>query len=101
MFFSIVVYPRIVTIVPCAIQQGLVLFRPIYDSSHLLSPDSHSIPPPTPSVVANPSELSSPGVCFSFMSRQVYRWVLLFLRSSAWTCTSCLPSSTSDTWSID
>ena len=46
-----------------------MLIHSIYDSSHLLTPSSHSIPPPAPSVAANTSELSSPGVYFSFMER--------------------------------
>ena len=44
------VYHRILNIVlPCAISRTLLLIHPICNSLHLLTPNSQSTPPPTPS----------------------------------------------------
>ena len=51
-FFSIMVYHRILSTVPCAIQQDLVVY-PSYTSLHLLIPNSQSIPPPLPLPLGN------------------------------------------------
>ena len=46
-FFSIMVYPRILNIAPCAIQEDLVVYPiSIYKSLPLLIPNSWSIPSP-------------------------------------------------------
>ena len=46
-FFSIVVYYRILNIVPCATQQDLVVYLPIHESLHLLLPNpSPALPHP-------------------------------------------------------
>ena len=47
-FFSIMVYRRILNIVPCAIQKDLVSYHSIYNSLYLLAPNSQSNPPPPP-----------------------------------------------------
>ena len=44
-FFPIVVYPGILNIIPCTVQEGLLFFHSIYSSLHLLIPSSQSIPP--------------------------------------------------------
>ena len=44
-FFPIVVYPWILNIIPCTVQEGLLFFHSIYSSLHLLIPSSQSIPP--------------------------------------------------------
>ena len=41
MFVSIMVYQRILNIIPCAIQPDLVVYS-IYNSLHLLTPNSQS-----------------------------------------------------------
>ena len=42
LFFSVMVYPRILNRVP------LLSIHSLYNSLHLLTPNSHSIPPPPP-----------------------------------------------------
>ena len=52
-FFSTMAYPRILNIVPCAIQWDLVVYLSyIYNSLLLLTPNSHPFPPPTCSPLA-------------------------------------------------
>ena len=43
-FFSIVVYRKMLNIALCALQEGLVVLPSIRRSLHLLTPASHSIP---------------------------------------------------------
>ena len=45
-FLSMMVYHRILNIVPCATQQNLVVHPALYDSLHLLTWNSQSLPPP-------------------------------------------------------
>ena len=45
-FFFIMVYHRILTIVPCAAYSGTLFIHSIYSSLHLLTPTSHTILPP-------------------------------------------------------
>ena len=45
-FFSIMVYPRRLDIVPCAIELNLVFIHSKCNILHLLTPNSQSIPPP-------------------------------------------------------
>ena len=40
------IYHRMLNTVACAIQLGPVFIHPIYNSWHLLTPVSHSCPPP-------------------------------------------------------
>ena len=47
-FFSITVYPRMLNIVLCAIQQDLVAYPSCYTGLHLLITNSQSFPPPPP-----------------------------------------------------
>ena len=46
-FFSIMVYQRILNIVICAIQHGLVFYHPLDNSLHLVVPNCQSFPPST------------------------------------------------------
>ena len=63
-FFSIIVYHRILNIVPCAACRILLFLHPMYNSLHLLIPNSQSNPPPALSPLAtNPK--SVPYVCNS------------------------------------
>ena len=49
-FFSIMVYPRRLDIVPCAIDRTLLFIHSKCNSLHLLTPNSLSIPVHTPSL---------------------------------------------------
>ena len=51
-FFSIMVYHRILPIVPCASCSTLLFAHPMYNSLHLLIPNSQSLPPPALSPLA-------------------------------------------------
>ena len=42
-FFSITIYPRILNIVPCAIQRTSLFIQSMCNSLHLLTPDMQSI----------------------------------------------------------
>ena len=44
--FSIMVYPRMLTIFPCALQWDLVVIQSVCDSLRLPTPDSQSVPLP-------------------------------------------------------
>ena len=44
-FFSIMVYHRILNIVPVLYSGALLFIHPIYNSLHLLISDSHATPP--------------------------------------------------------
>ena len=57
-FFSIMVYPRILNIVPCATSRTLLFIHSMCNSLHLLTPNSQSIPPPHPSPLATTSLFS-------------------------------------------
>ena len=46
-FFSFMVYHKILNIFPCAIQQDLVVIHSTYNSMYLLISNSQSIPPPS------------------------------------------------------
>ena len=68
MFFSIMVFCRILNIVPCAVQEDLV--HSLYNSLHLLTLNSQSIPPPTPWQPQFCSLYLC--VCFCFIDRFIY-----------------------------
>ena len=67
--FSIMVYHRILTIAPCALQQTLLLIHSLCNSLHLLIPASHSMPLPIPSPLATTSLFS---MSVSLFHRQVH-----------------------------
>jgi len=50
-FLSLMVYHRIFSIVSCAISKTFI--HSVYNSLHLLIPNSHSIPPPSPIALGN------------------------------------------------
>ena len=52
---------QILSIVSCAIQQDLVVIRSIHNNFHLLTPNSQSVPPHPPSLLAT-TDLSSVSV---------------------------------------
>ena len=62
-FFSIMVYHRILNIVLCTI---LLFIHSIHKSLRLLTPTSHSIPPPTPSPLVITSPFSMSVILFLF-----------------------------------
>ena len=45
-FFSIMIYLRLLNILPWAVQQSLVFIYSVYNSLPLITPNSLSIPPP-------------------------------------------------------
>ena len=49
--FSLMVCHRIFSIVPCAISKTFI--HSVYNSLHLLIPNSHSVPPPSPIPLGN------------------------------------------------
>ena len=57
-FFSIVVYHRILNTFTCAIHQDLVAYSSIYNNLHLLILNSQSFPPLAPSSLATTSLFS-------------------------------------------
>ena len=65
LFFSIVGYHRISNRVPSAIWEDLVVIHSVYNSLHLLTLSSHSIPPP-PSPLATTNLFSMPVNPFLF-----------------------------------
>ena len=69
-FFFITVYHGILNIVPCALQQDLVI-HPSFISLHLLIPNSQSFPPPPASPLATTSLISMSVSLFPFC-RQVH-----------------------------
>ena len=52
------VYHRILNIAPVLYSRTLLFMHSVYNSSHLLTPTSHSIPPPTPFPLATTSLFS-------------------------------------------
>ena len=52
------VYPRRLNIVPCAVQMPLFIIHPIYNSLHLLTLNSQSVPLLFPSLLATTSLFS-------------------------------------------
>ena len=57
-FFSIMVYHRILSRVPVLYSKALLFIHPIYNSLHLLTPNSQSTPPHPPSSLASTSRFS-------------------------------------------
>ena len=65
-FFSIMVYHRILNTVLYAISRTLLFIHSIYNSLHLLTPNSYSIPPPTHTPLATTSLFSMSVILFLF-----------------------------------
>ena len=69
MFFSTVVYHRILNIVPCAVNRTVLFIHPTYNSLHPLTPNSQSSPSPfSPTWQPQVCSLCL-WVCFCFVDR--------------------------------
>ena len=65
-FFSIMVYHRIVNIVPYTYKKTLLFIHPLYNSLHLLTPSPQSIPPQPPPPSWLPQVFSLSVILFVF-----------------------------------
>ena len=73
-FFSIIIYHRILKVVLCSYSRTLLLIHPTYNSLHLLIPKFQSFPPHSSSPLATKSVFS---VCEFLFRRYVHLHCIL------------------------